>query len=247
MINERAKALITEEKYGQYAPIFQELISRAIKEYNLSPEYVDEFVQSCPKIRVGKMPKGVEWGLAIATENKEIVINKKVIKSLKKENTPEAYEYFLHVINHEMYHFLNDNKKQEGMNFAWNEALTEVSANRTTFGKNKEHLKEYRAQTTGYSNLTFGVNILAAAMGCSEKKLIQLAFEHKIPEVLSKQLHYKRDAIYFLGKVGEELNKIEKATHGENNKKEELQQIQTSAYHYIYIMRKRPIKPSNYA
>ena len=54
MINERAKALITEEKYGQYAPIFQELISRAIKEYNLSPEYVDEFVQSCPKIRVGK-------------------------------------------------------------------------------------------------------------------------------------------------------------------------------------------------
>lgn len=246
MINERAKALITKEKYAEYAPVFQELISRAIEEYNLSPEYVDKFVQSCQKIKVGKMPKGMEWAYAVARgKEKQIVINKKILKDIKKQNTPEAYEYLLHILNHEMYHFLNDNREMIGINSAWNESITEVTASRTTFGKNKQNIKEYREQTKGYSNMTFGTNILAAAMGVSEKKLLQLAFEHKIPEVLSKQLHYISDAKEFLEEIGNELGKINE-TCTNNYKKEQVHQIETEAYHKIYLKRKRIIKSSNY-
>ena len=74
-------------------------------------------------------------------------------------------------------------------------------------------------------------------MGCSEKKLIQLAFEHKITETLSRQLQYKSDAVDFLRRTGEELDKIKNATFEKGYTKEELKQIQTDAYHKIYVLR----------
>lgn len=237
MINEKAKALITEERYGEYAPIFQELITRAIIEYNLSSEYVELFIKNCPKVKVGKMPDNVKWGFGLAKRGEELRLNKKIIKTVQKEDRPEVYEYLLHVINHEMYHQLNSNKGQEGITEGWNEALTEVASNRTSFGKNKQQLKDYRAETLGYGNLTFAVNILSAVMGCSEKKLIQLAFEHKITETLSRQLQYKSDAVDFLRRTGEELDKIKNATFEKGYTKEELKQIQTDAYHKIYVLR----------
>lgn len=248
MINERANELITKEKYGKFTPIFQELISRAIEEYDLSPEYyVDKFVQSCQKIKIGKMPEGLEYGRASANyENKTLTINKNFLKDIKKDNSTEAYEYLLHIINHEIYHFLNNNVQMQGISPALNESITELASNRTSFGKNKENLGEYRNQTNGYSNLTFAPNILAAAMGISEKKIIQLSFEHKIPEVLSKQLNSNRDAKEVLTLIGKELEKINDTTFSKNSTNEELKQIQTKSYHLIYLMRKECTLSTNY-
>lgn len=241
MINQRAKELITKEKYGKFAPIFQELISRAITEYDLSSEYyVDRFVQLCQKIKIGKMPKEIGYAWASANcKNKTLTINKKKLRDIQKNNSKEAYEYLLHIINHEMYHFLNDNREMQEIYTALNESITELASNRVSYGKNKENIKEYRNQTDGYPNLTFAPNILAAAMGISEKELIKLSFEHKIPEVLSKQLHSNRDAKEFLTLIGKELEIIHNTTYSKDCTKEELQQIQTKSYHSIYLIRKK--------
>lgn len=42
-INKRITELITEEKYGQFTPLVQEYLNRALNEYDLSPEFIDIF------------------------------------------------------------------------------------------------------------------------------------------------------------------------------------------------------------
>lgn len=103
-------------------------------------------------------------------------------------------------------------------------------------------MKNYREETLGYGNITFGVNILAAAMGVSEKEFLQLAFEHRINETLEKQLGSKDTAYRYLYEINRELEKIRRATFEEKHTKKEMDAIQTEAYHAIYIRRKRTYK-----
>ena len=42
-MNNRTKEYITEEKYGEFTPLIQEYLNRALNEYNLSPEFIDIF------------------------------------------------------------------------------------------------------------------------------------------------------------------------------------------------------------
>lgn len=132
------------------------------------------------------MPKEIGWALGLRSETKKnITIGDNVIKVAKKEKKDNIYEYASHILNHEMMHVLIQDIPDVGN--ALTEAIVEVAASRTSFGKDKKRMKNYREETLGYGNITFGVNILSAAMGVSEKEFIQLAFEHKISEELENK------------------------------------------------------------
>lgn len=244
-MNERIKEIITEDKYGEFTPIVQKYLNRALNEYNLSPEFVDLFAKSCKTIEIGSMPKEIEWALGLTVyAEKKIIISNKIYKIAKKEKNDNIYEYVSHILNHEIMHMLLQNIP--GIGNALTEAITEVAASRTSFGKDKGKMKEYREETHGYSNITFGANILAAAMGVSEKEFLQLAFEHKIYEKVAKELHSKERANKFLYEINKELEIVRRATLEEKHTDEELKNIQTKAYHAIYIKRKRIFKFKNF-
>ena len=240
-INNRIKEYITEEKYGEFTPLIQEYLNRALNEYNLSPEFIDIFSEGCKTVKVGKIPKEIGWALGLRSEaKKNITISNNVIKKAKKEKNDNIYEYASHILNHEMMHVLIQGIPYAGK--ALTEAIVEVAASRTSFGKDKKRMKNYREETLGYGNITFGVNILSAAMGVSEKEFLQLAFEHKINEALEKQIGSKDTAYMYLNEINKELEKIRKATFEERPTKKEMDAIQTEAYHAIYIKRKRTVK-----
>ena len=239
-IDKRITELITEEKYGQFTPLIQEYLNRALNEYDLSPEFIDIFSEGCQTVKVGKMPKEIGWALGLRSEKKKnITISDNVIKVAKKEKKDNIYEYVSHILNHEMMHVLIQDIP--GVGNALTEAIVEVAASRTSFGKDKKRMKSYREETLGYGNITFGANILSAAMGISEKEFIQLAFEHKISEELEKQIGSKDTADRYLYEINKELEKIRRATFEEKHIKK-IDAIQTEAYHAIYIKRKRIIK-----
>ncbi len=233
-IDKRITELITEEKYGQFTPLIQEYLNRALNEYNLSPEFIDIFSEGCQTVKVGKMPKEIGWALGLRSEaKKNITISDDVIKVAKKEKKDNIYEYVSHILNHEMMHVLIQDILDVGN--ALTEAIVEVAASRTSFGKDKKRMKNYREETLGYGNITFGVNILSAAMGVSEKEFIQLAFEHKISEELEKQIGSKDTAHRYLHEMNKELEKIRRETFEEKHTKKEMDAIQTEVYHAIYI------------
>ena len=240
-IDKRITEIITEEKYGQFTPLIQEYLNRALNEYDLSPEFIDIFANSCKTVKIGKMPKNLEWALGVTIiSKKNITINKYIAKRAQTEKSDNIYEYVSHILNHEMMHILFQDITDVGN--ALTEAIVEVAASRTSFGKDKKRMKNYREETLGYGNITFGVNILAAAMGVSEKEFLQLTFEHRINETLEKQLGSKDTAYRYLYEINSELEKIRKATYEEKHTKKEMDAIQTEAYHAIYIRRKRTYK-----
>ena len=226
--------LITIEKYGEYAPVVQELLNRAMNEYDLSPEFVNIFVNSCDTIKMNKLPKKYKQYDGLTTYGKKTIqINKNILKKLKDKSSDYTYEYIYDVLNHEMMHMLL--QQMPGIGIALTEAITEVAANRTSYGKNKNSMEKYRAETVGYPNMTFGVNILAAAMGKSEKEFLKSAFAHKTFEEIAKQIHSKNEAQEFLKEINDELEKIRIASFEEKHSIEEKKNIQTEAYHALYV------------
>lgn len=227
----RVAQLITTEKYGEFAPIVQECLNRSINEYDLSPEFVDLFVNSCDTIKVGKIPKEYKnaGGLAMYTE-KKIIISKDI---LKKQEQIGKYELLAHILDHEIDHMLL--KRMKGIRSALTESITEVASSRTSFGKDKRNIKKYKEETLGYSNLTFGANILAAAMGKSEKEFLKLAYGDKIYETVVKQMQSESLAEKFLDGINQEIEKIRSASENKNITNEERKEIQTKAYHALYI------------
>ena len=164
------------------------------------------------------MPKGLEWALGVTIiSKKNITINNNIVKRAKTEKSDNIYEYVSHILNHEKMHMLFQDITDVGN--ALTEAIVEVAASRTSFGKDKKRMKNYREETLGYGNITFGVNILAAAMGVSEKEFLQLAFEHRINEVLEKQVGSKDTAYSYLYEINRELEKIRRATFEEKHTK----------------------------
>ena len=240
-INNRIKEYITEEKYGQFTPLVQDYLNRALNEYNLSPEFIDIFVNSCKTIKIGKIPKGQEnvLGVWVASE-KSIIINNSVAKIARKEQKDSTYENLSYTLNNEIMHALFQDIPDVGK--ALTEAITEVASFRTSFGKDRKKMENYKDETLGYGNITFGVNILSAAMGISEKQLLQLAFEHKINEALEQQMGSKDTAYMYLHEINRDLERIRRATYEEKHTKQELDFIKTEVYHSLYIRRKRNSK-----
>ena len=233
--NPRVEQLITSEKYGEYAPIIREYLNRTLNEFELSPEFVDLFVNSCDNIKLCKLPKEWKECAGLTTRPKKLIrINKDYYRQ-QKGNLPEKdlYKMEAHVLCHEMQHMLL--QRMDGVDTGLMEAITEVAANRISYGKNKEQMKNYRNETLGYGNLTFGVNILAAAMGKSEKEFLKLAYGNKIYETVTEQLNSQTLAGEFLFAINQEIENIRIASSDKSISKEELKAIQTKAYHSLYI------------
>ena len=229
----RVAQLITTEKYGEFAPIVQEYINRTLNEFDLSPEFVDVFVNNCDTIEVGKMPKGHEnsGGVAIYAK-KKIIINKEYLTG-KKYSSMEKYQTLAHILTHELQHFVVPQIQGVGMGLL--ESIIEVAASRISFGKDKKNMKNYKDETWGYPDLTFGANILAAAMGKSEKEFLKLAYGNKIYETVVEQMKSKELADEFLFGINQELENIRRATYVERHTNDELKEIQTRACHALYI------------
>ena len=225
--------LVTAEKYGEFAPIVQEYLNRTLNEFDLSSEFLDLFVNSCDTIKVGKMPKGYEnAGGVTIYPTKKIIINKDYLSG-KKNSRMEKYQTLAHILSHEVQHFVMHPMRGVGTGLL--ESIIEVAASRISFGKDKKNMKNYKAETLGYPNLTFGANILAAAMGKSEKEFLKLAYGNKLYETVVKQMKSKKLADEFLFGINQELETIKRVTYDERHTKEELKAIQTRAYHALYI------------
>lgn len=243
--NSRITELITEEKYGEFTPVIQEYLSRALNEYNLSPEFVDVFTNNCKTVKVGKMSEQLDGDMEQCSISKQkIIISDKIVKDAKDKKTDKAYEYISHILNHEIMDVLLQDIPNVGNTLT--EAIAETASLKTSFGKDEEKIKKYKEEIPGYGNITFGVNILATAMGVSEKEFLQLAFEHKINDVLEKQLGSKDTAYSFLYEINKNLENIEKATFDKKYTKKEQEDIKKDAYHAIYVKRKGTFKTKNY-
>ena len=157
-INKRITELIQEEKYGQFTPLVQEYLNRALNEYDLSPEFIDIFANSCKTVKIGKMPKGLEWALGVTIiSKKNITINNNIVKRAKNEKSDNIYEYVSHILNHEMMHMLFQDITDVGN--ALTEAIVEVAASRTSFGKDKKRMKNYREETLGLLSIKISTKI----------------------------------------------------------------------------------------
>ena len=87
-------------------------------------------------IKIGKVPKGQENALGVwVASEKSIIINNSVAKIARKEQKDSTYENLSYTLNNEMMHALFQDIPDVGK--ALTEAITEVAASRTSFGKDR--------------------------------------------------------------------------------------------------------------
>ena len=193
---------ITQEKYGPYKPILEEIVQRRKFEYNISQENIEkqllELVSSLEKIEVSDKYFGVEdnTGGIYDQSQKKIVLNKNILDSIEKnyrlvhkdasEQEIKSYvgNFIFAILTHETYHAMSEkedgligviHKNQWGFDVgrAHNEVITESAANRTCYNNTVKDIEVGYHKTIGYGDTTFYTNMLAYALGVSEKELLQ--------------------------------------------------------------------------
>lgn len=189
---------IKEEKYGGFKPLLNEIFLRRAYEFGFDDrqmkKQIKNFVKKIDKIYFGiNISKEDEDTLGIYySRTKHIYINCEH-RDFKKDciDYLEMYE----VLTHETYHaiskglkietnnpnvaivdpkgmiLLADAEEQDGE--AANEIWTETAANRTSYKRTQEDDERFRANTNGYSNITFLVNLLSASFGIKEREILK--------------------------------------------------------------------------
>ena len=181
------KKYITEKRYGVFSKILEEIFQRRAYEYEFSEAEIEEqvinFTKNVKKIKFapGKRFDGKDIG-AIYRRGK-ILLNQDFYSNREKEYSPYYLGLNLYeTLTHEVYHAIADIGMDIGLTYfdyeslkrkgiALDEVITEVSASRTVFSKTDE----FDTYTDGYEEITFSFNLLAAALGITEKELIKSA------------------------------------------------------------------------
>lgn len=79
-----------------------------------------------------------------------------------------------------------------------NEIFTEVAATRTSFSRDKEDDEHFRQETSGYDDITFIANLLAASFGIEERELLRGGIQNReeLQKVLKQYVSDEHDLLF---------------------------------------------------
>lgn len=179
---------ITKDVYGDFQSFIKEIFQRRAYEFGFSDEQMREelisFTKNVKSVKFAskeEMGKATYKGVYIVNSN-EIKLNEDYFSDPKK--TPEQLgEDLFETLTHEVYHGINDYAGESGLTYydsekeeikgtALDEVFVETAANRASMTRGIEEQFKYRAETTGYGDITFVTNLLAASIGVTEKELL---------------------------------------------------------------------------
>lgn len=222
-LRRKLKKIITRKKYGDWAIILEDVFQRRAYEFELTDEEIiaeaRNFVQNVNEIcwvSENELDSSSTMGIYFSGDNGRICLNQDYFLNEYRyaQSNIDFGQMLYEVLTHEIYHAISDWYKLDytmGLVFydmikgyyrgiAINEVFTEVAADRTSYSKNVADAEKGRRDTVGYSTITFSINLLAAALGWSEKELLKAGIQGR--EELSKFLNSKFSEKIFADVVG---------------------------------------------
>lgn len=193
------RSKITREKYGDFALILEEIFQRRAYEFDFLLEQmeqeVENFVRNVNSIEFVSKEEmnGSPNAMGIYCPGEfTIKLNESHFYNKFKndlDNNQLGIEVF-ETLTHEVYHAISDYSKdgylglsykdgQKWKGNALNEIFTETAADRASYGKKVEEADNYRNQTSGYTDITFVTNLLAASIGVSEKEVLKAGVQNR--------------------------------------------------------------------
>ena len=190
---------ITREKYGNFALIIEEVFQRRAYEFGFSVEQIEQEVENFVRNvnSIGFVSKeemsGVSNAMGVYCSGESAIkINQDYFNNKfgnDFENNQLGIELY-EVLTHEIYHAISDDKAigrlglsywdgQKWKGNALNEICVETAADRATYSKTTEDADRYRRKTSGYSDITFVTNLLAASIGVSEKEFLKAGTQNR--------------------------------------------------------------------
>lgn len=203
------KKYITAEKYGDFAPLLEEVFQRRAYEFGFSERTIEaevqNFIANVRQIRFVSQDEMLDCETLAEFDwmnNNEIRLNLDILQRRLSQggNIIDFAEEFFSTFTHEVYHAINYNRDKSELGLTdkignaaiLNEIVIETAADRTTYSRTYADSDRYRVETTGYSDITFIVNLLAAAIGVTEKELlingIQIDAHHKFTQLIDERL-----------------------------------------------------------
>lgn len=186
---------ISKEQYQDFKSIIDEVFQRRAYEYEFSPGRIEKeiknFLKNVKSIEFDDEKKLNNGNKVLGSYDKiehKILLNKSEFEKQKFLSFSPEYcgKMLFETFSHEAYHAINDNGRVIGLEKFFqnvfhlkegetlNEVVTENASQRTTSNyKNSLESDEYSLLTTGYSTITFATNMLANALGVSEKSLLK--------------------------------------------------------------------------
>lgn len=192
------KNYITKKEYGDFAGILKEIFQRRAYEFEFSNAHIENeiknFIKNIKTIKFvspqnEKVMSANADGL-YSPSKKTIFINedhyssKFQNKSSREEVALNLYETLTHEVYHSVQPGLTYYAEDEYRGTALNEVFIETAADRTSKSRTAEDAQNYRAETSGYPSFTFSVNLLAAAVGLTEKEILREGIQNR--ETLAK-------------------------------------------------------------
>ena len=222
-LRRKLKKIITRKKYGDWAIILEDVFQRRAYEFELTDEEIiaeaRNFVQNVNEIcwvSENELDSSSTVGIYFSGDNGRICLNQDYFLNEYRyaQSNIDFGQMLYEVLTHEIYHAISDWYKLDdtmGLVFydmikgyyrgiAINEVFTEVAADRTSYSKNVADAEKGRRDTVGYPTITFSINLLAAALGWSEKELLKAGIQGR--EELSKFLNSKFSEKIFADVVG---------------------------------------------
>ena len=180
------KSKIPQDKYGDFTELVYEIILRRAYTFDLTEETIsqeiDTLLANCETIQFStNFEKDTTMGHVILSK-KLLEINSKYFE--KKPDFENMYENLTHEVYHAMSaHKTDKNKTYTGLQFfdengnkcgrALNEAFNEYAADMASCSVNQVTEEKYYRITYEYSDITFIVPLLAAAIGVTEKEIVK--------------------------------------------------------------------------
>jgi len=159
-----------------------------------------EMVEVIPEKLRGKSMTRTMAMYERSSESKEILINKNYFekfievssndKKMERTEQNDIYCVMFKILTNEVYHAIEQrDDKCSGLEYnisneigggrIVNEIFNEVATMRASFSKTREDIDRYRAETKGYSDVTFFANLLAASIGTTEKETLKAGIQDR--------------------------------------------------------------------
>lgn len=205
---------ITPERYGDFAPIFQEIFQRRAYEFEFSDVHMEKEARNfIDKMKNAKIVSGEGFVAKYEHDTKELVINRNYLVRKEKELDTNVYSKLFNILTHESYHAIalrddddctgltyhakNDEYAELESGVALNEVFTEMAAARTCISRTAKDAENYSAETRYYQSITFVPNLLAASFGVSEKEILKAGIQsrNELQELFKRSFQDKKAVI----------------------------------------------------
>ena len=225
--------IISRDKYKDFTTLLRDMFHRRAYEFGFSDQEIiaeaRNFANNVNTIEfVGKDDMHGDNNMGVYSPSTHTIrINQDYYMS--RESNRDFSLGMYSTLVHEVYHAINDHSndlKFLGLSYldqskgAWvgsalNEVFTETAANRASYGKKIEDADRFRSETDGYGTITFSTNLLAAALGVTEKEVLKAGVQHrgKLEHLIKEQFPMSKDfgvraMNYYVGNFEQALDSI---------------------------------------